>query len=214
MTMFEDCKVELLETFGNDLTVVNAARVSLGKHADEFTEKDAKLVRYLAEHEHTSPFFHPQLRFRLKMPIWMAREWFRHTIGFSRNEVSRRYVDDPPTFHIPNFRTRAPNKKQGSNDDVHPENESLHELMVLNCQEAVSTYNIMLKNNVAPEQARMVLPQNMMTEFIETGSLAAYARLCHLRMGPDAQAEIRDVASQVSELVRGAFPVSWSALTA
>ena len=212
--MFEDCKVELLETFGNDLTVVNAARVSLGKHADEFTEKDAKLVRYLAEHEHTSPFFHPQLRFRLKMPIWMAREWFRHTIGFSRNEVSRRYVDDPPTFHIPNFRTRAPNKKQGSNDDVHPENESLHELMVLNCQEAVSTYNIMLKNNVAPEQARMVLPQNMMTEFIETGSLAAYARLCHLRMGPDAQAEIRDVASQVSELVRGAFPVSWSALTA
>lgn len=214
MTMFEDCKVELLETFGNDLTVVNAARVSLGKHADEFTEKDAKLVRYLAEHEHTSPFFHPQLRFRLKMPIWMAREWFRHTIGFSRNEVSRRYVDDPPTFHIPSFRTRAPNKKQGSNDDVHPENESLHELMVLNCQEAVSTYNIMLKNNVAPEQARMVLPQNMMTEFIETGSLAAYARLCHLRMGPDAQAEIRDVASQVSELVRGAFPVSWSALTA
>ena len=212
--MFEDCKVELLETFGNDLTVVNAARVSLGKHADEFTEKDAKLVRYLAEHEHTSPFFHPQLRFRLKMPIWMAREWFRHTIGFSRNEVSRRYVDDPPTFHIPSFRTRAPNKKQGSNDDVHPENESLHELMVLNCQEAVSTYNIMLKNNVAPEQARMVLPQNMMTEFIETGSLAAYARLCHLRMGPDAQAEIRDVASQVSELVRGAFPVSWSALTA
>lgn len=214
MTMFEDCKVELLETFGNDLTVVNAARVSLGKHADEFTEKDAKLVRYLAEHEHTSPFFHPQLRFRLKMPIWMAREWFRHTIGFSRNEVSRRYVDDPPTFHIPSFRTRAPNKKQGSNDDVHPENESLHELMTINCQEAVSTYNIMLKNNVAPEQARMVLPQNMMTEFIETGSLAAYARLCHLRMGPDAQAEIRDVASQVSELVRGAFPVSWSALTA
>lgn len=212
--MFEDCKVELLETFGNDLTVVNAARVSLGKHADEFTEKDAKLVRYLAEHEHTSPFFHPQLRFRLKMPIWMAREWFRHTIGFSRNEVSRRYVDDPPTFHIPSFRTRAPNKKQGSNDDVHPENESLHELMTINCQEAVSTYNIMLKNNVAPEQARMVLPQNMMTEFIETGSLAAYARLCHLRMGPDAQAEIRDVASQVSELVRGAFPVSWSALTA
>jgi thymidylate synthase (FAD) len=210
--MFEDCKVELLETFGNDLTVVNAARVSLGKYVDEFTDRDAKLIKYLADHEHTSPFFHPQLRFRLKMPIWMAREWFRHTIGFSRNEVSRRYVDDPPTFHIPNFRTRAPNKKQGSNDDIHPENDSLHELMVLNCQEAVSTYNIMLKNNVAPEQARMVLPQNMMTEFIETGSLAAYARLCHLRMGPDAQAEIRVVAGQVSELVKKKFPVSWEAL--
>ena len=210
--MFEDCKVELLETFGNDLTVVNAARVSLGKYVDEFTDRDAKLIKYLADHEHTSPFFHPQLRFRLKMPIWMAREWFRHTIGFSRNEVSRRYVDDPPTFHIPNFRTRAPNKKQGSNDDIHPENDSLHELMVLNCQEAVSTYNIMLKNNVAPEQARMVLPQNMMTEFIETGSLAAYARLCHLRMGPDAQAEIRGVAGQVSELIKARFPVSWAAL--
>jgi thymidylate synthase (FAD) len=210
--MFEDCKVELLETFGNDLTVVNAARVSLGKYVDEFTDRDAKLIKYLADHEHTSPFFHPQLRFRLKMPIWMAREWFRHTIGFSRNEVSRRYVDDPPSFHIPNFRTRAPNKKQGSNDDIHPENDSLHELMVLNCQEAVSTYNIMLKNNVPPEQARMVLPQNMMTEFIETGSLAAYARLCHLRMKPDAQAEIRGVAGQVSELIKASFPVSWAAL--
>jgi len=92
--MFEDCKVELLETFGNDLTVVNAARVSLGKHVEEFTEKDAKLIKYLADHEHTSPFFHPQLRFRLKMPIWMAREWFRHTIGFSRNEVSLRIEEN------------------------------------------------------------------------------------------------------------------------
>jgi thymidylate synthase (FAD) len=212
--MFEDCKVELLETFGNDLTVVNAARVSLGKHVDEFTDKDAKLIKYLADHEHTSPFFHAQLRFRLKMPIWMAREWFRHTIGFSRNEVSRRYVDDPPTFHIPHFRTRAPGKKQGSNDDVHPQDDVFRETLMSNCRFAVNSYEIMLANQIPPEQARMVLPQNMMTEFIETGSLAAYARLCHLRMGPDAQAEIRGVAGQVSELVRGAFPVSWSALTA
>ena len=210
--MFEDCKVELLETFGNDLTVVNAARVSLGKHADEFTEKDAKLIKYLADHEHTSPFFHPQLRFRLKMPIWMAREWFRHTIGFSRNEVSRRYVDDPPTFHIPEFRTRAPGKKQGSNDDVHKDTESLRDYLKSECKDAVYAYELMLKNDVPPEQARMVLPQNMMTEFIETGSLAAYARLCHLRMGPDAQAEIRGVAGQVSELIKTKFPVSWGTL--
>jgi len=210
--MFEDCKVELLETFGNDLTVVNAARVSLGKHADEFTEKDAKLIKYLADHEHTSPFFHPQLRFRLKMPIWMAREWFRHTIGFSRNEVSRRYVDDPPTFHIPEFRTRAPGKKQGSNDDVHKDTESLRDYLKSECKDAVYAYELMLKNDVPPEQARMVLPQNMMTEFIETGSLAAYARLCHLRMGPDAQAEIRGVASRVSELIKTKFPVSWGTL--
>jgi thymidylate synthase (FAD) len=211
--MFEDCKVELLDTFGTDLTVVNAARVSLNKHSDEFTEKDARLIGYLAEHEHTSPFFHPQLRFRFKMPIWMAREWFRHTIGFSRNEVSRRYVDETPTFHIPQFRTRAPGKKQGSNDDIHNDNESLRLFIETKCQNAVSSYELMLRNNVPPEQARMVLPQNMMTEFIETGSVAAYARLCHLRMGPDAQAEIRDVATQVSDLVRSRFPVSWTALT-
>jgi len=210
--MFEDCKVELLETFGNDLTVVNAARVSLGKHVDEFTEKDAKLIKYLADHEHTSPFFHPQLRFRLKMPIWMAREWFRHTIGFSRNEVSRRYVDDPPTFHVPSFRTRAAGKKQGSNDDVHGQNSVFRESLMGSCRVALNSYNLMLANQIPPEQARMVLPQNMMTEFIETGSLAAYARLCHLRMGPDAQAEIRGVASEVSEAIKKVFPVSWSTL--
>ena len=211
--MFENCKVTLLETFGDDLTVVNAARVSLGKHVEEFTEKDAKLIKYLTDHEHTSPFFHPQIRFRLKMPIWMAREWFRHTIGFSRNEVSRRYVDDEPTFHIPEFRTRAPGKKQGSNDDVHIQSDQFQEYLRSQCTNALNSYKIMLVNGIPPEQARMVLPQNMMTEFIETGSLAAYARLCHLRMGPDAQAEIRGVAGEVSKLISARFPVSWQHLT-
>lgn len=211
--MFEDCKVELLETFGNDLTVVNAARVSLGKHVDEFTEKDAKLIKYLADHNHNSPFFHPQLRFRLRMPIWMAREWFRHTIGFARNEVSRRYVDDEPAFFLPaELRTRAPNKKQGSNDDVHPQNALLRQSMKLSCQLAEESYQDLLTRGVCPEQARMVLPQCMMTEFIETGSLAAYARLCNLRQGEDAQKEIRDVAGQVADLLSAAFPVSWKAL--
>jgi thymidylate synthase (FAD) len=210
--MFEDCQVELLEVFGNDLTIVNAARVSLGKHVDEFTEKDVKLIKYLTQHDHISPFFHPQLRFRLKMPIWMAREWFRHTIGFSRNEVSRRYVDDPPTFHIPTFRTRAPGKKQGSNDDVHGDNTVFQDQLRQDCQNAMDSYKHMLANNIPPEQARMVLPQNMMTEFIETGSLAGYARLCGLRMSPDAQAEVRDVAGRVSELIKTRFPVSWDAL--
>ena len=211
--MFEDCKVELLETFGSDLTVVNAARVSLGKQVSEFTDKDARLIKYLADHDHISPFFHPQVRFRLKMPIWMAREWYRHTVGFARNEVSRRYVDDPPTFHLPTeLRTRAPNKKQGSNDDVHPQNVFLRQQMKLACDLSLETYQILLAKNVPPEQARMVLPQNMMTEFIETGSLAAYARLCKLRMGPDAQKEIRDVAGLVSSALRRAFPHSWSTL--
>ena len=211
--MNETCKVELLETFGSDLTVVNAARVSLGKHVDEFTEKDAKLCKYLAEHDHVSPFFHPQARFRLKMPIWMAREWYRHTIGFARNEVSRRYVDDPPTFHLPDeLRTRAPSKKQGSNDDVHPQNVFLRQNMKLSYELSMETYQTLLAKGVCPEQARMVLPQGMMTEFIETGSLAAYARLCKLRLGPDAQKEIQDVAQSVSDALSTAFPHTWPVL--
>lgn len=211
--MFENPSAELLETFGSDLTVVNAARVSLGKQVTEFTEKDAKLIKYLADHDHISPFFHPQARFRLKMPIWMAREWFRHTVGFARNEVSRRYVDDLPTFHVPaELRTRAPNKKQGSNDDVHPVNAVFRQIMMDDCTNAVATYTLLLGQGVCPEQARMVLPQNMMTEFIETGSLAAYARLVKLRTGPDAQKEIRDLAEDISVLLSQAFPKSWPVL--
>lgn len=214
--MFVPCSVELLETFGTDLTVVNAARVSLGKHVDEFTEKDAKLIKYLADHEHTSPFFHPQARFRLKMPIWMAREWFRHTIGFARNEVSRRYVDDAPTFHkleCENMRARAPSKKQGSEDGaIWNAQIAVSEYDSL-CITALNGYNMLLECNVAPEIARMVLPQSMMTEFIETGSLAAYARLCHLRLGSDAQKEIQDVARFVSDALATAFPASWKVLS-
>ena len=214
MTTFEPCSVELLETFGSDLTVVNAARVSLGKHVDEFTEKDGRLIKYLADHDHVSPFFHPQARFRLKMPIWMAREWFRHTIGFARNEVSRRYVDDLPTFFLTEeLRTRAPNKKQGSNDDVHEQNDTLVQLMKESYVDSLNTYTLLLGQGVCPEQARMVLPQSMMTEFIETGSLAAYARLVKLRTSPDAQKEIRDVAEMVAKTLYTAFPVSWVALT-
>jgi thymidylate synthase (FAD) len=214
MTTFEPCSVELLETFGSDLTVVNAARVSLGKHVDEFTEKDGRLIKYLADHDHVSPFFHPQARFRLKMPIWMAREWFRHTIGFARNEVSRRYVDDLPTFFLTEeLRTRAPNKKQGSNDDVHEQNDTLVQLMKESYVDSLNTYTLLLGQGVCPEQARMVLPQSMMTEFIETGSLAAYARLVKLRTSSDAQKEIRDVAEMVAKTLYTAFPVSWVALT-
>jgi thymidylate synthase (FAD) len=114
------CSVELLETFGDDLTVVNAARVSLAKESTELNAADAKLIAYLVKHHHESPFFHPQARFRIKIPIFLAREWFRHTVGFSRNEVSRRYVDSPPEFFLPvDLRARAPSKKQGS-DEVNP----------------------------------------------------------------------------------------------
>jgi len=213
MVSYEPCSVELLETFGSDLTVVNAARVSLGKHVDEFTEKDARLVKYLADHDHISPFFHPQARFRLKMPIWMAREWYRHTIGFARNEVSRRYVDDAPTVYLPDsLRSRAPNKKQGSQDDEHPQSNLCRQFMLEEYERCIATYGLMIGYGICPEQARMVLPQGMMTEFIETGSLAAYARLVKLRTSPDAQKEIRDVAEKVSACLAAAFPHSWPVL--
>lgn len=207
--------VELLEVFGSDLTVVNAARVSFAKESTEFSEQDGKLVRYLAKHHHISPFFHPQIRLRIKMPIFVAREWFRHQIGFARNEVSRRYVDSPPECYVPkadDIRARDANKKQGSKDTPVDNAEYVHEHLSEATMAAMETYQTLLKNGVAPEVARMILPQSMFTEFIETGSLAAYARLCSLRLDPTAQKEIRDYAENLSTLLEKAFPVCWPAL--
>jgi len=207
--------VELLETFGSDLTVVNAARVSFAKESNVMTPADTKLIYYLAKHQHTSPFFHPQIRLRLKMPIFVAREWFRHTVGFARNEVSRRYVDSEVECYIPDcemIRERDVNKKQGSKVTAVDNSEYAREHIYDLTHSAVDTYNKLLTENVAPEVARMVLPQSMYTEFIETASLFAYARLCKLRLGPDAQMEIRIYAKVLSDLLEKAFPVSWPAL--
>jgi thymidylate synthase (FAD) len=204
--------IELLETFGNDLTVVNAARVSFHKESNEMNVRDEKLIQYLADHNHNSPFFHPQLRFRIKMPIFVAREWFRHTIGFARNEVSRRYVDTPPELWYPTeFRERDPNLKQGSKDTI-VESPAVKEAYDQAMRDAMKAYYALLANNVAPEIARAVLPMSLYTEFIETGSLAAYARLCKLRLDPHAQKEIQEYAQQVSDLIEKAFPVAWKAL--
>jgi thymidylate synthase (FAD) len=207
--------VELLETFGDDLTVVNAARVSFDKVSTSLTEGDKKLIHYLAKHDHVSPFFHPQVRFRLKMPIFVAREWFRHTIGFARNEVSRRYVDTPPQCWIPaaaELRERDAKVKQGSKTTPVEESEEVHRVVKEQIESAMATYQSLLARGVAPEVARAVLPQSMYTEFIETASLAAVARLCHLRLGADAQKEIRDYAAAVNRCLESAFPVSWEAL--
>jgi thymidylate synthase (FAD) len=207
--------VECLETFGNDLTVVNAARVSFDKESLEFTEADKKLVTYLAKHDHVSPFFHPQIRFRIKMPIFVAREWYRHTIGLARNEVSRRYVDTPPECWIPfpnEIRERDPRLKQGSKSTPVDDSERIHSILSNQTNAALKTYHDLLENHVAPELARTILPQSMYTEFIETGSLAAYARLCRLRLNPAAQKEIRDYAEAISVCLAAKFPVSWEAL--
>lgn len=208
--------VELLEVFGNDLTVVNAARVSFAKESHEMTLADEKLINYLAKHNHNSPFFHPQIRFRLKMPIFVAREWYRHQIGFARNEVSRRYVDSPPECWVPDvddLRQRDKNLKQGSKDTPVEGADYLHMIVKNHTDGCVSLYNHLLQQNVAPEVARCILPQSMMTEFIETGSLAAYARLYGLRNDSHAQKEIRVYAQKVGDLLSAKFPISWKALT-
>lgn len=208
--------VELLDTFGNDLTVVNAARVSFAKESTEMCTRDERLIHYLAEHNHVTPFFHPQARFRIKMPIFVAREWYRHQIGLARNEVSRRYVDTTPECWCPaatDLRARDPKAKQGSRPDPIEESAAWQTRVTEFQTGAVKFYEEMLADGIAPEVARCVLPQSMYTEFIETGSLAAYARLCGLRLSPDAQKEIRTYAGGLAELLIPAFPVSWSALT-
>lgn len=207
--------VELLETFGSDLTVVNAARVSFAKEVHEMTERDAKLVRYLADHHHVTPFFHPQARFRIKMPIFVAREWYRHQIGLARNEVSRRYVDSPPELWFPSetgLRARDPKAKQGSKEEAVDGAEAIVEEIATHGRTTVEFYQSLLAKGVAPEIARSVLPQGMYTEFIETGSLAAYARIWALRTDPTAQREIQAYAKVLGDLLKDGFPVSWEAL--
>jgi thymidylate synthase (FAD) len=207
--------VELLETFGSDLTVVNAARVSFAKESTELNEKDEGLIRYLAKHNHISPFFHPQIRVRIKMPIFVAREWYRHTVGLSRNEVSRRYVDDEPEFFVPTIcRARDPKLKQGSKTESVDNNTLCVTAMKEATAKSLHMYKALLDQGVCPEQARIILPQSMYTEFIETGSLAAYARICKLRLDPSAQKEIQEYAQALLELLKPQFPVSWAALCA
>jgi thymidylate synthase (FAD) len=214
MNVLDKGSVELLDVFGDDLTVVNAARVSFAKKSEEMTPKDEKLIQYLASHQHISPFFHPQLRFRIKMPIYVAREWFRHGIGFARNEVSRRYVDTVPECYNPtDIRERDQNVKQGSKSSNIQENDIVSQRIKEIQDELVDKYKNLLDLKVAPELARGILPQSMYTEFIETGSLSAYARLCNLRLDPHAQLEIQQYAQAVSDLIQTKFPVSWASLT-
>jgi thymidylate synthase (FAD) len=208
--------VELLDTFGDDLTVVNAARVSFDKTSLVLSEADKKLIVYLAKHNHTSPFFHPQARFRIKMPIFVCREWFRHTVGFARNEVSRRYVDTPPECWVPQpeeIRERDPRAKQGSKKTPVEAAEDVHRVFKQHTEAALKTYSDLLADGVAPEVARSVLPQSMYTEFVETASLFGYARLCNLRLDPSAQKEIRDYAEAIHKFMTEAFPISWEALS-
>ena len=244
---------ELISVMGDDLTVVNAARVSFDKVGcfdpgtcgecgtiiastaycpgcdnetfwgvePALSDKDAKLIAYLAKHGHWTPFAHPQLSFRVSAPIFVARQLQKHQIGLAWNEVSRRYVDSEPVIYVPAvWRGRADNAKQGSSDEIvtcidrgkvygfnSPDKEARHV-----AYEAVWLYNDLLNNGICPEQARMVLPQSMMTEWVWTGSLAAFARVCNQRLDAHAQRECRPVAESIAEALQKHFPASWEAL--
>ena len=202
-------EVTLVDKMGSDLSVVNAARVSFAKTHEEFEEeKDERLIKYLAKHDHWSPFGHAQLQFHIKAPIFVARQLVKHQVGLVWNEVSRRYVDDEPEFYEPTeWRKAAENKKQGSSD------ETVEYGIGPAHQWAKQCYNNMLGLGIAPEMARMVLPQSTYTEWYWSGTLFAFARVCNLRCKPDAQKETQIVADKISDLATEQFPVSWKYLT-
>lgn len=250
-----EMSVALVDVMGDDLSVVNAARVSFDKEScleavcwscgwrgtypdsdicpncgndnagweeeRELAERDAKLISYLAKHGHWSPFAHTSLQLRVKAPIFVARQLAKHQVGASWNEVSRRYVDSEPEFWFPKeWRARPDGSiKQGSGgriEEITPMRGAkpcfISTLSREMCDEALHLYNSMIKGGVAPEQARMVLPQNMMTEWFWTGSLMFFARVCKQRLDPHAQQESQEIAQAISGIAEGFFPVSWAAL--
>ena len=203
--------VELIDDMGDDITVVNAARVSFGKHVPgvELRDKDIKLIYYLADNNHMSPFGHCFATFHVKAPIFVARQLVKHK--FLRwNEISRRYVDSEPEFYIPEFRKAVKNKKQGSGEVI--DSENLRIRFERNMVSAKHKYEYLLHQNVCPEQARMVLPQNTMTEWYWSGSLDAWSDMCKLRCASDTQEETQEVAKKISVIMHKQFPVSWVAL--
>lgn len=207
-------QVELMDKMGSDLTVVNAARVSFNKEVERFTERDDRLIQYLARHGHWSPFAHCILQFRITAPIFVARQLYRHQVGLAVNEVSRRYVDDALEFHKPClWRTRAADKKQGSGGSISETQQSVADTQWSVVHDVAEVaYQKLLELGVAPEQARMVLPQSTMTTWWWTGSLFAFARICRERLAPDAQGETREVAHGIDFHCRLHFPFSWAAL--
>ena len=223
-------EVTYIDHMGSDLSVVNAARVSFGKKSDwlprihngeakALSAKDCRLIMYLAKHKHKSPFNHAFATFHVKAPVFVARQLVKHEY-MPWNEISRRYVDDEPEFYTPPvWRGRSADKKQGSDGtvdlDKHWEDipdDGDYPMPSLAYQDALYCYRELLRAGVAPEQARMVLPQSMMTEWYWSGSLFAFAKMCSLRCKDDTQAETRVVADAIDEEMENLYPISWEAL--
>ena len=216
--------VELIYKMGSDISVVNAARVSYSKESEwemimpagptpgVLSERDEKLVKYLATHNHWSPFAHASLQFRIKAPVFVARQLVKHQVGLVWNEISRRYVDYEPELYEPKeWRGRPQNSKQGSDGVVDLDSNEKHRLE-MTMQQCKIIYNTLIEKGVAPEQARMVLPQSMMTEWIWSGTLYAFARVCNLRCAKDTQEETRYIADEIHNICNKEFPTSWKYL--
>jgi len=208
-------KVDYISHMGDDRTVVDAARVSFDKASVmSGCAGDAKLIKYLAKHGHWTPFSHPQITLRYTVPIFIARQEFKHIVGFTRNEISRRYVNDTPEFYVPESWRGKPEGsiKQGSGGELELQQDvkDSYEMLI---SSAKDYYQLLLQRGVCPEQARMILPQSMYTSYYITGSLAAFARMVKQRSDPHAQVEIQELAAMVSKIVAPLYPVSWEALT-
>lgn len=205
-------KVTYIDHMGTDLSVVNAARVSFNKTSDAMTAKDEKLVNYLASHGHWTPFGHATVCLHMKLPFFVQRQIDKHQVGFVVNEVSRRYVDDPPEFYVPDvWRSRPEGSvKQGSGDETTSED-------IVGSKEhfefCAAYYSDLIDSGIAPEMARMVLPMSTYTESHKTGSLYAWANMYKLRIDAHAQKETQEVAKQIGDIIEPIFPVSWKALT-
>ena len=218
-------KVEYIDHMGSDLSVVNAARVSFDKESwwdeDELFDyvlkpADARLIGYLASHGHWSPFAHTSISLRWKAPIFVARQLVKHQVGLTWNEVSRRYVKTEPELWWPEkWRKAAESVKQGSSDEEFNNGRFNHALSasIARAKVIVGEYSSLVEQGLCPEQARMFLPQNTMTEWIWTGSLYAWVRVWKQRTYPTAQAETRELVRQIEPIIKQHFPVSWEALT-
>ena len=234
-------KSEYVDHLGTDLTVVNSARVSFDKESDweevcmcgqteppnsfpcthggcqfhkTLSGKDHKLISYLANHGHWTPFSHPQITMRETVPIFVARQRFKHMVGFTYNEVSRRYVDDTPEFFVPDaFRWKPHGSVKQGSGDTHDKSDLFVAQLNVWHDDCLAYYNYLIEEGVSPEQARMVLPQSMYTSYYVTGSLAAWARAYKQRIDAHSQKEIQDLAVNWGEIIKPLFPVSWPAIT-
>jgi thymidylate synthase (FAD) len=221
ITILDAGFVEYVDHMGTDLTVVNAARVSFNKESEwdtgnTLSAKDSKLVKYLADHNHWTPFAHTSITLRIKAPISIRTQLFKHKVGFTENEISRRYVSYEPDLYYPFFRGKPINgAKQGSEDFIQDPKikMSIDKLYRDSAESAIEAYNNLLEAGVAPEQARFVLPQGVYTEWWWTGSLPAYARVYKQRIDPHAQWEVQEYAKGIGSIIESLFPESWSVLT-